>query len=281
MPDPRFHHLSLTCDDPIAVERYYTRHFGFRRVRLVPLGETPDRLRAQRRHAARAVPRHPAEPAEADRGRRLSVVRGAQLLLRGRRHRRQGAGDGCRRRRRLRAAGFRAPSFPAGDRPGCATRPATSSRSPRATSTRTIRRRCRRLERQAHLHPSLRMRVDRGEQAVALIPVHFEYRTGLRRPFLMAAQLSGSWNAQGMRSEAWSSLPMQPFTADDGCPAFRATVLPRRQPDRPVLPLGRQRLDGRSGRTSGASRPRCRIPPRPSATAPSASAPPTRPSATT
>ncbi len=35
MPDPSLHHISLTCDDPIAVERFYTRHFGFRRARVV------------------------------------------------------------------------------------------------------------------------------------------------------------------------------------------------------------------------------------------------------
>lgn len=57
------------------------------------------------------------------------------------------------------------------------------------------------------------------------IPVHFEYRTGLRRSFLLAARLSGTWNAQGMHTEQWSQpIPMEMFTADDGCPAFRATV---------------------------------------------------------
>lgn len=39
MPDPSFHHISLTCDDPIAVERFYTKHFGFRRARVVDLGQ--------------------------------------------------------------------------------------------------------------------------------------------------------------------------------------------------------------------------------------------------
>ena len=38
MPDPSFHHISLTCDDPIAVERFYTKHFGFRRARVVDIG---------------------------------------------------------------------------------------------------------------------------------------------------------------------------------------------------------------------------------------------------
>jgi glyoxylase I family protein len=35
MPDPRLHHISLICDDPIAVERFYTKHFGFHRARVV------------------------------------------------------------------------------------------------------------------------------------------------------------------------------------------------------------------------------------------------------
>jgi glyoxylase I family protein len=33
-----FSHISLNCRDPKAVERYYSRHFGFRRARVVPLG---------------------------------------------------------------------------------------------------------------------------------------------------------------------------------------------------------------------------------------------------
>jgi glyoxylase I family protein len=36
----RIHHISLTCRDPIAVERFYTKHFGFSRARVVPLGDT-------------------------------------------------------------------------------------------------------------------------------------------------------------------------------------------------------------------------------------------------
>jgi glyoxylase I family protein len=39
MPEVRFHHISLTCPDPIAVERFYTRHFGFVRARVIALGE--------------------------------------------------------------------------------------------------------------------------------------------------------------------------------------------------------------------------------------------------
>jgi 1,4-alpha-glucan branching enzyme len=59
---------------------------------------------------------------------------------------------------------------------------------------------------------------------MALVPVHFEYLTGLRRPFLAAARLSGAWNPQGFHSDQWSSAVMEPFTAEDGCPAFRATA---------------------------------------------------------
>jgi glyoxylase I family protein len=39
MPAPRFSHVALNCHDPLRTERFYTRHFGFRRVRAVPLGE--------------------------------------------------------------------------------------------------------------------------------------------------------------------------------------------------------------------------------------------------
>lgn len=59
---------------------------------------------------------------------------------------------------------------------------------------------------------------------MALIPVRFEYLTGLRPALLGNARLSGNWDARGLRSETWSSTPMEAFTAEDGCPAFRATV---------------------------------------------------------
>ena len=35
-----FSHIGLTCKDPIAIEKFYTKHFGFKRARVVPLGET-------------------------------------------------------------------------------------------------------------------------------------------------------------------------------------------------------------------------------------------------
>jgi 1,4-alpha-glucan branching enzyme len=59
---------------------------------------------------------------------------------------------------------------------------------------------------------------------MSLISINFEYLTGLRAPFLVSARLTGSWDAQGFASEYWSSTTMEPFTAEDGCPAFRATL---------------------------------------------------------
>lgn len=39
MAEPALLHLALACRDPLAVERFYIRHFAFRRVRVVNLGE--------------------------------------------------------------------------------------------------------------------------------------------------------------------------------------------------------------------------------------------------
>lgn len=33
-----FSHVALACSDPIATERYYSAHFGFRRARVILLG---------------------------------------------------------------------------------------------------------------------------------------------------------------------------------------------------------------------------------------------------
>lgn len=35
----KFSHVALNCKDPIAVEKFYTKHFGFSRGRVIPLGE--------------------------------------------------------------------------------------------------------------------------------------------------------------------------------------------------------------------------------------------------
>ena len=34
-----FSHMAIACKDPIEVERYYTKHFGFVRSRVVTLGD--------------------------------------------------------------------------------------------------------------------------------------------------------------------------------------------------------------------------------------------------
>ena len=33
-----FAHVGLTCNDPVAIERFYSKYFGFRRARVIPLG---------------------------------------------------------------------------------------------------------------------------------------------------------------------------------------------------------------------------------------------------
>ncbi|MDX1934976.1 MAG: VOC family protein [Capsulimonadales bacterium] len=35
----RFSHIALSCADPIATEKWYAKHFGFVRARVIPLGE--------------------------------------------------------------------------------------------------------------------------------------------------------------------------------------------------------------------------------------------------
>jgi glyoxylase I family protein len=69
MPEIRFHHISLTCPDPLAVERFYTRHFGFSRARLVPLGDGQIvfiRNREMYLELFRATAPGPVAPAEGD-----------------------------------------------------------------------------------------------------------------------------------------------------------------------------------------------------------------------
>jgi len=36
------HHVGLSCDDPVAIERWYTKHFGFKRGRVYAPG--PDQV---------------------------------------------------------------------------------------------------------------------------------------------------------------------------------------------------------------------------------------------
>lgn len=35
-----FSHVALNCKDPIALERFYTKYFGFTRRRVIPLGDS-------------------------------------------------------------------------------------------------------------------------------------------------------------------------------------------------------------------------------------------------
>lgn len=34
-----YSHMGLSCNNPILVERFYTKYFGFKRARVIPLGE--------------------------------------------------------------------------------------------------------------------------------------------------------------------------------------------------------------------------------------------------
>ncbi|QSQ22884.1 alpha amylase C-terminal domain-containing protein [Pyxidicoccus parkwayensis] len=56
------------------------------------------------------------------------------------------------------------------------------------------------------------------------VTVQFEYRTGLKRDVFRNARLTGSWGGRSQDSDAWPVIPMEPATAEDGCPCFRATV---------------------------------------------------------
>jgi glyoxylase I family protein len=38
MASLKFAHIGMSCKDPIALEHFYTKHFGFTRARVVPLG---------------------------------------------------------------------------------------------------------------------------------------------------------------------------------------------------------------------------------------------------
>lgn len=39
MTPVEFAHAAINCRDMAAIERYYTKHFGFRRARVIPLGQ--------------------------------------------------------------------------------------------------------------------------------------------------------------------------------------------------------------------------------------------------
>jgi len=54
--------------------------------------------------------------------------------------------------------------------------------------------------------------------------VTFEFLTGLTPRLFDNVRLMGSWDAAGRYSQSWSMTPMAEFSAEDGCPAWRATV---------------------------------------------------------
>ncbi|MEW5803031.1 MAG: VOC family protein [bacterium] len=39
MASLKFAHVAMNCNDPVAIEKFYTRYFGFQRARLIPLGD--------------------------------------------------------------------------------------------------------------------------------------------------------------------------------------------------------------------------------------------------
>jgi len=59
---------------------------------------------------------------------------------------------------------------------------------------------------------------------MAKISVRLRYLTGLKREIFSNARLSGTWDEQGHVSANWLETTMEPITAEDGCPAFVATV---------------------------------------------------------
>jgi len=54
--------------------------------------------------------------------------------------------------------------------------------------------------------------------------VTFEFLTGLLPRLFNNVRLMGSWDLSGGYSSSWSMTPMSEFTAEDGCPAWRAVV---------------------------------------------------------
>ncbi|MBF0136975.1 MAG: alpha amylase C-terminal domain-containing protein [Magnetococcales bacterium] len=60
---------------------------------------------------------------------------------------------------------------------------------------------------------------------MAQISMTFLYYTGLRQPLFTNARLSGTWDSAGRFSDTWTDTPMEAFQAEDGAPAFRATVI--------------------------------------------------------
>jgi 1,4-alpha-glucan branching enzyme len=56
------------------------------------------------------------------------------------------------------------------------------------------------------------------------ISVQFVYAPGLKRVVFRNVRLTGSWDREGRYSDDWSTIPMEQYTGEDGCPCYRATV---------------------------------------------------------
>ena len=56
------------------------------------------------------------------------------------------------------------------------------------------------------------------------IKVEFRYLTGIRQNIFRNVRLMGGWAAEGGRSDKWLTVPMVAYTAEDGCPAFKAEI---------------------------------------------------------
>ena len=56
------------------------------------------------------------------------------------------------------------------------------------------------------------------------ISVQFVYAPGLKREVFRNVRLTGSWDREGRYSDDWSTIPMEEYTGEDGCPCYRAAV---------------------------------------------------------
>jgi glyoxylase I family protein len=62
-----FSHVAISCKDPLATERFYTKHFGFSRARVIPLGNSQivfikrDDIYLELFAASESAPHAPAE----------------------------------------------------------------------------------------------------------------------------------------------------------------------------------------------------------------------------
>ena len=225
----QIHHISLTCRDPLAVERFYTRHFGFVRGRVVDLGGGNQivflRGPGIRLELFQATAERPVPPPEND-GYPWPSVRNISFEVddidahvRGNGRRRRASPSA-----RSTSAAFipglavgvvaRSRGLPGPAHPGL-RRPGEPAPPPHALAASAVRGAARARNRRQR---------DGRTRLMALLPVRFEYLTGLRRPYFSAARLSGSWDAQGHPAQVWARRRWRRSPPKTAVPAFRATV---------------------------------------------------------